>query len=132
MGSTEGEGGRDKGKGRKEVICCSILTQEEVNDLHRKLQWYAENQRLLDQECQTMREKDREIAALREKVASLQVVLYSTSTINHIVTWWWIRSWILTWWIERKGRGVIWWSTLSADKVIILFLEAFSWQLSCC
>ena len=47
--------------------------QEEVNALNRKLQWYAENQHLLDRECESMREKDHEIATLRKRLTALQV-----------------------------------------------------------
>ena len=44
--------------------------QEEVASLRAKLQWYAENQRLLDQDCAVIRAKEKEIEQLKEKLAN--------------------------------------------------------------
>lgn len=47
-------------------------SQVEVSSLKCKLEWYAENQRLLDKDCELLRSKEEEVASLRDKLASLE------------------------------------------------------------
>lgn len=47
-------------------------TQEEVSSLTQKLEWYAENQQLLDRDCELLHSKEEEIVSLKEKLASLE------------------------------------------------------------
>ena len=49
-----------------------IIPQEEISALNQKLEWYAENQRLLDKDCELLHSKEEEIASLREKLAALE------------------------------------------------------------
>ena len=49
-----------------------IQPQEEVSALNQKLEWYAENQRLLDKDTELLHSKEEEIASLRERLASLE------------------------------------------------------------
>ena len=48
------------------------MPQEEILALNQKLEWYAENQRLLDNDYELLHSKEEEIANLREKLASLE------------------------------------------------------------
>ena len=50
----------------------SYLTQDELSALNQKLEWYADNQRLLDKDYELLHSKEEEIASLREKLASLE------------------------------------------------------------
>ena len=47
-----------------------IIPQEELSALNQKLEWYAENQRLLDKDYELLHSKEEEIAILREKLAA--------------------------------------------------------------
>ena len=47
-----------------------IIPQEELSALNQKLEWYAENQRLLDKDFELLHSKEEEIAILREKLAA--------------------------------------------------------------
>ena len=49
-----------------------VQPQEEVSALNQKLEWYAENQRLLDKDTELLHSKEEEIASLRERLASLE------------------------------------------------------------
>lgn len=49
--------------------------QKEVSSLRKKLQWYSENQKLVDFDLVQLREKDTEIARLNERLAAAQVSL---------------------------------------------------------
>ena len=43
-----------------------------MSTLTRKLEWYTENQRLLDKDCELLHSKEEEISNLKEKIASLE------------------------------------------------------------
>ncbi len=49
------------------------IKQAEVAGLVEKLQWYAENQKLLDHDYDVIQRKDQEIAQLEERISKLQV-----------------------------------------------------------
>ena len=77
---------------RKETRCCHIgysyhslkrklphefqvlkaKHQEEVDQLKKKLKWYAENQELLDKSVRTIQEKDKTMLQLKARVEELQ------------------------------------------------------------
>ena len=42
-----------------------------MSALNQKLEWYAENQRLLDKDTELFHSKEEEIASLRERLSSL-------------------------------------------------------------
>ena len=58
--------------------------KKEIERLNRKIQWYGENQQLLDRDVNALKEKDNEIRRLNVKLESLQsVVGIETPSISH-------------------------------------------------
>ena len=55
-----------------EIDILIIQPQEEISALNQKLEWYAENQRLLDKDTELLHSKEEEIASLSERLASLK------------------------------------------------------------
>lgn len=56
-----------------DIIKEILNPQEEVSSIKCKLEWYAENQCLLDKDCELLRSKEQEVASLKEKLASLEM-----------------------------------------------------------
>lgn len=53
--------------------------KEEIDRLSRKLKWYAENQKLLDQDAKKLKSRDEEISKLKSRIQDFQTevcVLY--------------------------------------------------------
>lgn len=46
--------------------------KKEIERLNRKIQWYGENQQLLDRDLNALKEKDNEIRRLKVKIENLQ------------------------------------------------------------
>ena len=46
--------------------------KKEIERLNRKIQWYGENQQLLDRDVNALKEKDNEIRRLKVKIENLQ------------------------------------------------------------
>ena len=49
-----------------------ISYKKEIERLNRKIQWYVENQQLLDKDVDILKEKDNEIRRLKVKMDNLQ------------------------------------------------------------
>lgn len=50
----------------------STYYQAEVESLTSKIEWFSENQKLLDHDCELLRSRESEIVLLKEKITSLQ------------------------------------------------------------
>lgn len=46
--------------------------KEEVDRLNRKLKWYGENQKLLDQDAKKLKAREEEISKLKTRIQELQ------------------------------------------------------------
>lgn len=56
--------------------------KEEVDRLNRKLKWYGENQKLLDQDAKKLKAREEEISKLKSRIQDLQSEVSVRVTVN--------------------------------------------------